>query len=45
MDYSAITDAVDFSTALAAIGTVAAAVAVLYLGIRGARIVLGFVKR
>lgn len=45
MDYTAITTAVNFGTAMTAIGTVAAAVAVLYLGIRGARTVLSFVRR
>ena len=45
MDYTALTTAVDFAGAMTAIGAVAATVAVLFVGIRGARIVLGFVKR
>jgi hypothetical protein len=45
MDYTALTAAIDFGTALTAIGTVAVAVGGLYLGIRGARMVLSFVRK
>lgn len=45
MDYTAITAAVSFADVLTAVGTVAAGVAVLYIGIRGARVLLGFVRR
>ena len=45
MDYLAITSAVSFTDLMAAIGVVAAGVAVLYIGIRGARTLLQFVRR
>ena len=41
---TAITGAVDFATVLTAIGTVGAALAAVYVGIKGAKIVLGFLK-
>ena len=44
-DFTALTGAIDFSTTTAAILAAAALVAVLYLAIRGARTVLGFIKR
>ena len=44
MDYTAITSAVDFSTALTAVGAVAAALGALYIGMKGAKAVLGFLK-
>jgi hypothetical protein len=45
MDYTALVAAVDWSAALTAIGTVAVAAAGLFIGIRGARTVLGFIRR
>ena len=45
MDYTAMIAGVNFTTALTAIGTVGAAVATLLIGVRGARIVLAFLKR
>jgi len=44
MDYSAIISAIDFASALTAIGAVAAALGALYIGIKGARVVIGFLK-
>lgn len=44
-DFTALTGAIDFSTTTAAILAAAALVAVLYLAIRGARVILGFIKR
>lgn len=45
MDYTVISGAVDFDAVLTALGVVAAAVALLYVAIRGSRTLLGFVKR
>jgi len=45
MDYTTITAAANFGSALTAVGTVGAAVAVLLIGIRGARTVLSFIRR
>lgn len=45
MDYTQITGAVDWSDVLIAIGATAAALAVVYVGRRGAGIVLGFLSR
>lgn len=45
MDYTALVTAVDWSAALTALGAVAVAAAGLYIAIRGARTVLGFIKR
>jgi hypothetical protein len=45
MDYTALVAAIDFSGALTAVGSVAVAVGALYLGIRGARTVLSFVRK
>ena len=44
MDYTAFTSSIDFASALTAVGAVAAALAALYIGIKGARVVLGFLK-
>jgi len=44
MDYSTITGSIDFATALAAVGAVAAALGALYIGMKGAKAVLGFLK-
>jgi len=45
MDFTAITAAVDFADVMTGLGVVAAAVAGVYIGIRGARILLSFVRR
>lgn len=45
MDYAALTAAVDFSDALTAVGAVAVAIAGVLIGIRGVRLVLGFLGR
>lgn len=45
MDYSAISTAVNFGTVLTALGTTAVAVAGLYLAIRGARVLIGLIRR
>lgn len=39
-----ITGAVDFATIVTGIGTVAAAVGVVYVAVRGARMLLGMVR-
>jgi len=44
-DFSTLTSAVDFSTATAAILSVAALLAVVYVTWRGAKMVLGAIKR
>ncbi len=44
MDYSAITGSIDFTSALAAIGAVATALGALYIGMKGAKAVLGFLR-
>lgn len=44
MDYTAITGAVDFATALTALGAVAAALGGLYIAGKGAKAVLNFMK-
>ncbi len=44
MDYATITGAVDFAGVLTAVGTVAAALAAVYIGIKGSRILLGFLR-
>lgn len=43
MDYTTITGAVDFAGVMTGVGSVAAAVAGLYIAIRGARILIGFI--
>jgi len=45
MDYTAITGAVDFATLLTAVGTVAVSVAGLLLAVRGARVLLAFIRK
>jgi hypothetical protein len=45
MDYTALTNAIDFTGALTALGAVAVTVGGLYIAIRGARIVLSFVRK
>lgn len=45
MNYATIASAVDFAAVLSALGTVAAAVAGLYLAIRGGRTILSFIRR
>lgn len=45
MDYTAITGAVDFAAVLTGLGVVAAAIAGVLIAIRGARILLSFVRR
>lgn len=44
MDYTAITTAVDWTAALGALSAVGVAAAGLYIAIRGARVVLGFIR-
>jgi hypothetical protein len=44
MDYTAITDAVDFASVITAVGVVAAALAGVYIAIKGANILLGFLR-
>jgi hypothetical protein len=44
MDYTAITSAVDFTSALTAVGTIAAALGALYIGMKGAKAVLSFLR-
>lgn len=43
-DYTAITNAVDFTSVSVGVMAVAALLAAVYAGIRGAKIVLGFFK-
>jgi len=43
-DYSALTDGVDFSTIAGGVLAVAALLAAVYAGIKGARVVLGFLR-
>ncbi|MES9961691.1 MAG: hypothetical protein ABW089_14770 [Sedimenticola sp.] len=45
MDYTAITTAVDWSGVLTGLGAVAVAVAGLAVAVRGARILVGFIRR
>jgi hypothetical protein len=45
MDYDSIVAAVSFADLLLAVAAVAAAVALVKVGIRGARILLGFIGR
>lgn len=45
MNYDSIIAAVSFADLLLAIGSVAAAIVLVKVGIRGARILLGFVGR
>jgi len=45
MDYTALVGAVDWASALTALGSVAVAAAGLFVAIRGARVVLGFIRR
>jgi hypothetical protein len=40
----AITGAVDFTTIIAGIGTVAAAVALVYISVKGAKMLLGMIR-
>lgn len=44
-DYSSLTSSVDFSSIGTGVLSVAAAMAVVYAGIKGAQIVLGFLRR
>ena len=44
MDYTALVASVDFAGALTAVGTVAAALGVIYVGIKGSKIVLAFLR-
>jgi hypothetical protein len=41
---TAITSAVDFGTVITGIGAIAAAVALVYISIKGARLLLGMVR-
>lgn len=43
-DYSTLTDGVDFSTIAVGVLAVAAMLAAVYAGIKGARVVLGFLR-
>lgn len=43
-DYSTLTDGVDFSTIAGGVLAVAALLAAVYAGIKGARVVLGFLR-
>lgn len=43
-DYSTLTDGVDFSTIATGVLAVAAMLAAVYAGIKGARVVLGFLR-
>lgn len=45
MDYSTMTAAVDFTTVATGILAVGVALAGVYIGIKGARILLGFLRR
>ncbi|MET0082678.1 MAG: hypothetical protein ABW079_06660 [Sedimenticola sp.] len=45
MDYTAITSAVDWAGVLTGLGAVALAIAGLNVAIRGARILVGFIRR
>lgn len=45
MDYTTITGAVDFAGVITGIGAVAVAVAGVAIAMRGARLLLGFVRR
>ena len=44
MDYTALTAAIDFAGALTVAGTAAAALAVVYVGIKGAKLALSFIR-
>ena len=44
MDYTALTSAIDFSGALTVAAAAAAALAVVYVGIKGAKIALSFIR-
>ena len=44
MDYTTMIAAVDFAGVLTAVGTVAAALAGVYVAIKGANILLGFLR-
>lgn len=44
MDYTLITDAVDWAQVLIGIGVIAAAIAGLEVAIRGARVAIGFIR-
>lgn len=44
MDYTAITTAVNFAGVLTGVGVVAAALAGVYVAIKGANILLGFLR-
>lgn len=44
MNYTAIVDAVDFASVLTGIGSVAALLAAVYVAIKGAKILLGFIR-
>lgn len=45
MDYSSLTSAVDFTTVGTGVLAVAAALAGIYVGIKGARMLVGFIRR
>jgi len=45
MDYTVITGAVDWADVLTGLGVVAAAIALLLVAKRGARLLLGFIGR
>jgi len=45
MDYTVIADAADWTTALVSLGVVGLAVGGLYVAIRGARTLLGFIRK
>lgn len=45
MDYTAITDAVDFAAVVAGVGAVAVAIAAILVAKRGARMLLSFLGR
>ncbi len=45
MDYTTLVTAVDFATVETGILGVAAVLAALYVGVRGTRLLLGFIRR
>ncbi len=44
-DFTTLTTAVDFSTVITAVLAVAALLAAVYVAMKGARLVLGFIRR
>lgn len=43
-DVLVITDSVDYSTIITGLGAIAAAVAVVYIAVRGAKMLLGMIR-